>query len=216
MEYRRTLFDRLGPGAADHFNAMRGAIIAGALGAFGGSMYASQRGWHPLLGMLVGGIAAGGAAWLGIMGVSKAAGGALGVFIQSDGTYEEIFSYEDSLLARGNHAAAISSFEKHVAAGTGGATALLRTADLQAQHGNPKRAVELYRIAQKSGKAAPAQHMYATNRLIDIYTGPLPNTDAAVSELRRLIAKHPSSDAAKHARSALVRLKRQLRSESTD
>ena len=217
MAYRRTLFDRLGPGAADYFNAFRGAFIAGGIfGVYGGARYASEHGQSAVLGGLLGFLGVGLLTWFGIMAISRAAGGSFSAFIQPQGTYEETFSYEESLLARGNHAAAIASFEKHAAAGTGGTTLLLRTADLHAQHGNPKRASELYREVQKLANVAPAQHMYATNRLIDLYTGPLPNAEAAVSELRLLIARHPSSPAAKHARTALVNLKRQLRSESSD
>lgn len=217
MAYRRTLFDRLGPGAADYFNAFRGAFIAGGLfGVYGGARYASEHGHSAVLGGLLGFLGVGLLTWFGILGISRAAGGSFSAFIQPQGTYEETFSYEESLLARGNHAEAIASFERHAAAGTGGATVLLRTADLHTQHGNPRRAVELYRDVQKLTNVAPAQHMYATNRLIDLYTGALPSAEAAVSELRRLIARHPSSDAAKHARTALVNLKRQLRSESSD
>ena len=216
MEYRRTLFDRFGPEAADYYNAMRGAIIAGALTAFAGAMYASRRGWHPLVGALVGLVAGGVGAWLGVIAVSRLAGGSFSAFIQPQGTYEETYSYEDSLLARGHYEGAIAAFEKHIAQGTGGVPVLLRTADLHAKHDNPKRAAELYRMAQQTPKIAAESHMYATNRLIDLYMGPLYNADAAVSELRRLIATHPSSDAAKHARAALVSLKRQLRSESAE
>ncbi|MCR4340731.1 MAG: hypothetical protein NUW01_12690, partial [Gemmatimonadaceae bacterium] len=132
------------------------------------------------------------------------------------GTYEETLSYEESLLASGQYAEAIAAFERHAAAGTGGATVVIRAADLHTKHGDLERAAELFRQAQRRPNLPAENHMYVTNRLIDLYTGPLPNPDAAVSELRRLIATHPSSDAAKHARTALVNLKRQLRSEATD
>ena len=216
MGYRRTLFDRYGAEAADYYNAMRGAIIAGALAAFGGAMYASGRGWHPVLGGLAGLVAGGVGAWLGIIALSRLAGKSFSAFIQPQGTYEETFSYEDSLLARGDYAEAIASFERHAAAGTGGATVLVRAADLHAKHGDPKRAAELFREAQRRPGLPAETHMYVTNRLIDLYTGPLSNPDGAVSELRRLIATHPSSDAARHARTALVNLKRRLRTESTE
>ncbi len=217
MAYRRTLFDRLGPEAADFYNALRGGVITGALGAVGGSMYAAQHGTNRLVGGLVAGLGAAVVSWLAIIGISRLAGGVLGTFIQSGGTYEQKFSYEDSLLARGHYAEAIASFERHAAEGTGGATVMLRAADLRAKHGgNPKRASELYRDVQRLPGVSTADHVYATNRLIDLYMGPLPNADAAVSELRRLIATYPSSDAAKHARIALVNLKRQMRAKSPD
>ncbi|MDQ3516545.1 MAG: hypothetical protein M3403_07220 [Gemmatimonadota bacterium] len=51
MAYRRTLFDRLGPGAADYFNAFRGAFIAaGLFGVYGGARYAVEHDFNPVLG----------------------------------------------------------------------------------------------------------------------------------------------------------------------
>lgn len=217
MKYRRTLFDRFGPEAADYVNAFRGAFIAGGLfGMYGGARYAAEHGFNPILGGFLGAIGVGAVSWFGIILVSRAAGGSFSAFIQPQGTYQETFSYEDSLLARGNHAAAIAAFEQHVAQGTGGVPLLIRTADLHAKHDNPKRAAELYREAQHKPNISAESHTYATNRLIDLYMGPLSRPEAAVSELRRLIATHPSSDAARHARTALVNLKRRLRSESVD
>lgn len=217
MAYRRTLFDRFGPEAADYLGAFRGAfLVAGLFGGYGGSRYALEHDFNPILGGLIGFLGVGILAWFAIMALSRGAGSGFSAFIQPQGTYEETFSYEDSLLARGNHAEAIAAFERHVAEGTGGIRVMIRTADLHVQHGDCKRAVELYRDAQRRPNVSPESHMYVTNRLVDLYTGPLANADAAISELRRLIAAHPSSDAAKHARTALVNLKRQLRSESVD
>lgn len=217
MKYRRTLFDRFGPEAADYFNAYRGAFIAaGLFGVYGGARYAMEHGFNPFLGGLLGFVVVFLLSFFGTLGVSRLAGASFSAFIQPQGTYEETFSYEDSLLARGNYAEAIAAFERHAAEGRGGATVVIRAADLHVKHGDPKRAAELFREAQRRPGLAAESHMYVTNRLIDLYTGPLANADAAVSELRRLIATHPSSDAAKHARTALVNLKRQLRSESAD
>jgi hypothetical protein len=217
MKYRRTLFDRFGPEAGDYLQAFRGAFIAASLlGGYGGARYASENDFNPIVGGLLGFVFVFVLAWLAIIGVSRLAGGSLSAFIQPQGTYEETFSYEDSLLARGNYAAAIAAFERHAAAGTGGATVIIRAADLHTKHGDLQRAAALFRQAQQRPDLPAESHMYVTNRLIDLYMGPLANPDAAVSELRRLIATHPSSDAAKHARAALVSLKRQLRADATD
>ena len=217
MAYRRTLFDRLGPEAADYLGAFRGAFVAaGLFGGFGGARYASEHGFNPVLGGIIGFLGVGILAWFAIMAISRAAGGGFSAFIQPQGTYEERFSYEDSLIARGNYAEAIAAFERHVETGTGGAPVITRTADLHVKHGDLKRAAELYRLVQQQPNVPAESHMYATNRLIDLYTGPIANPDAAISELRRLIATHPSSDAATHARTALVNLKRQMRHESAD
>lgn len=217
MKYRRTLFDRFGPEAADYVNAFRGAFIAaGLFGAYGGARYAIEHDFNPFIGGAVGFAGVFVLSWLAIIGVSRIAGGSFSAFIQPQGTYDETYSYEESLVARGNYAEAIAAYERHAAAGTGGAVVVIRAADLHTKHGDPRRAAELFRAAQRRPGLPAESHMYVTNRLIDLYTGPLANADAAVSELRRLIAAHPSSDAAKHARTALVNLKRQLRSESGD
>ncbi|MEX0908483.1 MAG: hypothetical protein WDZ58_01860 [Gemmatimonadaceae bacterium] len=217
MKYRRTLFDRFGPEAADYLYAFRGAFIAaGLFGVYGGARYAGEHDLNPILGGLLGFVGVFLLSWFAIIGVSRLAGGSFSAFIQPQGTYEETFSYEESLLARGNYAEAIRAYEQHAAAGTGGATVVIRAADLHTKHGDPKRAAELFRQAQRRPGLPAESHMYVTNRLIDLYMGPLSNLDSAVSELRRLIATHPSSDAAKHARSALVSLKRQLRAKETN
>jgi len=217
MAYRTTFWDRIGVDSPEYSSAFTGALIAGGLTGFAGFFYGPQQGWNPFLSALLAFVFAGAAAWLAIMGVIRLATGSLNRFVKGSGTYEQTFSYEESLLARGNYAEAISAYERHAAEGTGGATVMVRAADLHIQHGNnPKRASELYRAAQAVPGVSAGNHLYATNRLIDLYTGPLANPDAAVSELRRVIAMYPSSPAAKHARIALVRLKRQLRSESPD
>jgi len=217
MAYRTSRLDRMGVESPEYSSAFVGALIAGALTAFAGFFYAPARSWNPFLAAFLGFTGGGVAGWLAIMGAMRLATGSLNRFTSGAGTYEQTFSYEESLLARGNYAEAISAYERHAAEGTGGATVMVRAADLHIQHGNnPKRASELYRAAQTVPGVSAGDHLYATNRLIDLYTGPLANPDAAVSELRRVIAMYPSSPAAKHARTALVNLKRQLRSESSD
>lgn len=217
MEYRRTLFDRFGPEAADYVNAFRGAFIAaGLFGVYGGARYASEHAFNPVLGGLLGFVGVFAISWFAIIGVSRLAGGSFSAFIQPQGTYDETFSYEESLLARGHCAEAMAAYERHAAAGTGGAAVVIRAAELHTRHGDPARAAELFRQAQRRPDLPAESHMYVTNRLIDLYTGPLSNPDAAISELRRLIAIHPSSEAARHARTALVELKRRLRAEAPD
>jgi len=46
-----------------------------------------------------------------------------------------------------------------------------------------------------------------TNRLADLYNGPLKQPGKALVELRRLIDRAPGTPAADHARVALARLK---------
>src|SRR5688500_1557213 len=148
MKYRRTLFDRFGPEAGDYLQAFRGAFIAaGLFGAYGGGRYASEHDFNPILGGLLGFVGVFILTWLAIIGVSRLAGGSFSAFIQPQGTYEETCSYEDSLLARGNYAEAIAAFERHVAAGTGGAPVIIRIADLPEKPGDNGRRPWLSRRA---------------------------------------------------------------------
>jgi len=60
------------------------------------------------------------------------------------------------------------------------------------------------------------QDIYATNRLVDLLTGPLRDPGRAAVELRRLIERHPESTAATHARAALARIKQRIAESQLD
>ena len=47
----------------------------------------------------------------------------------------------------------------------------------------------------------------ATNKLVDLYLGPLKDPGRALVELRRLADRYPGSTAAKHAKMAIANLK---------
>jgi hypothetical protein len=49
--------------------------------------------------------------------------------------------------------------------------------------------------------------LYASQRLIDLYRGPLADEGRALVELRRLAETFPNSPAAAHAREAIRRIK---------
>ena len=93
----------------------------------------------------------------------------------------------------------------------GDARVRLAAADLYMTHGaNPKRAAELYREVQRMPTASSGQDVYASNRLADLYLGPLREPRRALVEFRRLIERYPGSRAADHARLALGTLKGDL------
>jgi hypothetical protein len=49
--------------------------------------------------------------------------------------------------------------------------------------------------------------IYVSNKLADLYLGPLKAPGKALVEFRRLIERYPGSSAARHAKSALAHLK---------
>ena len=98
------------------------------------------------------------------------------------------YSMEQALVERGDLEAALSLYEARFAASPDDTEAMLRAADLYARSaGNPQRAVELFNALRRVDGVTPQQDLYATNRLIDLYTGPLATPARALAELRRLI-----------------------------
>lgn len=70
---------------------------------------------------------------------------------------------------------------------------------------------DIIRWAEREGGATRA-----TNRLVDLLTGPLRDPGRAAVELRRLIDRHPTSTAAAHAREALAKIKQTLAERAAD
>jgi hypothetical protein len=69
------------------------------------------------------------------------------------------------------------------------------------------RAAELFHEIQVVPDVPPGDDVYASQRLSDLYAGPLGKPGRAMVELRRLIDRYPASRAAASARSALAQLK---------
>jgi hypothetical protein len=114
------------------------------------------------------------------------------------------FSGEKSLVARGRVDAALAMVEARLYAAPDDAEACVFAADLHAREARqPLRAEGLFRRARESRRATAAQDLYATQRLIDLYLGPLDDEARAAEELRRLMEKHPATSAARHAATAL-------------
>jgi hypothetical protein len=131
--------------------------------------------------------------------------------------YEEQFSYQESLAARGDVAGALASYEAVIAAVPTAVAPRLRAADLYAGRGNdPHRAAVLYREIRDNAGVSPRDGLYASSRLVDLYDGPLSEPGRALVELRRIIERFPSSAVAKGARDALPRLKARLAAEQGD
>ena len=207
-EYKPTLFDRHGPAALDRVRALSfGAMVFGLSFA----VLALQTGfsvWTFVCPPVAAVVTAGMAFLLG-----KVAGdGWHKVAISGASTpYEEQFSYQQSLVMQGKVDEALASFEEMIAATPDAIEPRIRAAELYSQNREgARRAAELLRQAQRIPSIAPGRDIYATNRLVDLLTGPLRNPGRAVVELRKLIDRYPSSTAAAHARDALARIKREL------
>jgi hypothetical protein len=84
----------------------------------------------------------------------------------------------------------------------------VRAAELYVRHGRDlRRAEALYKELRRLPQATPRHDVFASNRLIDLYLGALPDPGRALVELRRLIERYPGTEPAQRAREALARMK---------
>lgn len=171
--------------------------------------------------------------WAG-MNAASAAGRLFGRFLFPSGDsvpYEHQYSREEAMAARGDVTGAIEALEGAIA-GTPleaqtGINVRIRAAELymdraaaaksrEAAGEDHRRAVELFREIQRFAGTSASQDIYVSNRLIDLLLGPLRQPSRALVELGRIVARYPTSSAAQHARTAIVKLKEEQRRETAE
>lgn len=216
-DYSRSLFDRMGGEAADVFNALNWSIVPTVAGIGIGVTWVAKRGLPPshrlaiaylVIGGVLGAIIFGGTSLLFIWKFSRAAGDGLGMFIQPKGDYERDYSREDSLVARGDIAGAISSFASTAEAEPDNLEVRLRAAELHRRSSSFEQASALYREVQSKAQR-PQDDIHASMRLIDLYMIWPGYEGRSMRELKRLIDKYPGSDVEKRSKAALANLKRE-------
>lgn len=128
--------------------------------------------------------------------------------------YQDQFSEEQALVMRRDYATALALFEHRMKLDPVDPRVRMAAADLYATHGeNPRRAAELYRDVQRLPELGSGHDVYVSNKLADLYLGPLKEPRRALVEFRRLIERYPGSAAANNARLALANLKADLMAE---
>lgn len=203
--YKPTLFDRHGPDATNLIKAFGWGLMVFGLTA---GVIISQRGLSitTLVIAVVAGAAAGGSGYA----IGSGAGWWWRRFAV-DGTstpYVEDYSYQQALVMKGRLADALDSFEAIIAERPDAVRARMRAAELYAREARrPERAAELFREARGVPSITVGDDIYVTNRLVDLYTGPLATPGRAMVELRRLIDRYPGSPAAVNARAVLASMK---------
>ena len=203
--YKRTFFDRHGPDGALQIKAVGYAVMVFGL-TFG---VASARG-APLILTLIIALPLSLLSYFGATRIARAAGDAMTYFTAggSSTPYEEQFSQEQALVMQRDYAGALALYEQRIAAAPGDPRVRIAAADLYMTHGaNPKRAAELFREVQRAPALTAGNYVYVSNKLADLYLGPLQEPRRALVEFRRLIERYPGTTTAKHARMALANLK---------
>jgi hypothetical protein len=121
------------------------------------------------------------------------------------------YSLVKSLLVRGKVAEALTELEVRMNLHPQDPALCLYAADVHSREGrNPTGAAWLYQRVREMKGASREQDYAATNRLIDLYMGPLDDPTRAAAELERMKTRHPNTTAAAHADKTL----RQLRAEA--
>jgi tetratricopeptide (TPR) repeat protein len=204
-EYKPTFFDRHGPDAA---NIMMGAVWGGVVFILSFFAIILRLGPSPMgfaAAIIGGGLAGSGGLWFG-----SAAGAIMRRFTAGGDTtpYIEQYSYQQALVMKGQIDEALESFEAVIAEKPDAPDPRVKAAELYVkERQNHKRAAELFREVQRIATTPAGQYIYVTNRLVDLYTGPLGEPGKALVELRKLIDRYPGSPAALQAKDALAELK---------
>lgn len=212
--YKVTFLDRHGPAGLHMLTALKygvvvfmfGLLLAGVLGF----KMLHLDGLALIAFTLVGALTLSGASMFVGLRMGTIAGNASEhVYMGGSSTpYEEAFSLEDALVMQRDFAGALHLFEQRILATPGNVRVLVAAADLYRTHGeNPRRAAELYREVQRLPDVAGGQDIYVSNKLADLYLGPLEEPGRALVEFRRLIHRYPGSPTEKYARIALGNLK---------
>ncbi|MEA3247791.1 MAG: hypothetical protein U9Q74_16700 [Gemmatimonadota bacterium] len=171
---------------------------------------------HPAILILVAvglGSAAGFALGRAVLGASGAA--AQQVYMPGNGgTYVVQHSHIDALEAQGNYAGAADAWEKVAIAEPHNPWPLIRAGELYLRTlKDPSMALERFVGARAVPGINAEVEMYASQKIIDLYLGPLGQDGRALVELRRFIERHAGTREAAHAREALARLKAERRAE---
>jgi hypothetical protein len=124
------------------------------------------------------------------------------------GTYTQTHSNIDAMEAKGDYRGAVTAWEAVSVSEPGNPWPLIRAGELYLRElGEPGMALDRFRLASDVSGITPEQHRYASQKVIDLYLGPLENEGRAMVEMRRLIDTHPGTREAEGARAALQRLK---------
>jgi hypothetical protein len=124
------------------------------------------------------------------------------------GTYAFTHSHIDTMEAKGDHAGAARAWDTVAVEHPGDPWPLIRAGEIYMRSlGAPEQALDRFIRARDVSGITPEQQRYASQKVIDVYLGPLHAEGRAMVELRRLIEQHPGTPEANGARLALARLK---------
>ena len=150
--------------------------------------------------------------WLGVLWFPHASSeGFLGFLWPNRGeaVRQASYSHIEAMAAAGDVARALGEYERVIAAEPSAIVPRAQAAELYAKGSDYARAAALFAAIRKIPGCSPQNDLYATQRLIDLYDGPLDQPAKSLTELRRIVDRHAESREAAFAKAALVRRKRE-------
>lgn len=118
------------------------------------------------------------------------------------------YSHIEAIAASGDIVHALGAYERVIAAEPAAIVPRAQAAELYARGTSHARAAALFSEIRRIPGCSPQNDLYATQRLIDLYDGPLGVPAKSLTELRRIIERHCESREAAFARTALAKRKR--------
>ena len=129
--------------------------------------------------------------------------------------YAKTYSSEQALAARGDHPGALEAYDAAMRLHPTDPEPRFQAAELLFRSPTPERAAALFVEARRLSADNRARELYATQRLIDLYLGPLGDEPRALVELRRLSDRFPGTQEAAAAMEFLARLKQERRESNS-
>jgi hypothetical protein len=186
-----------------------GLFVIGVVLSFACATLAGVKGPAIYLFALAGGLAIGAfATWFPAWFAGNSSRGFMAFLAPNQGTasFEATYSHIQAIAARGDIAGALKEYEAIISAEPNAVEARIQAAELYATtRTDVARAAMLYSQVRRIERVAPARDLYASQRLIDLYDGPLRQPARSLTELRRIIERHQGSREADYARATLAR-----------
>jgi hypothetical protein len=122
--------------------------------------------------------------------------------------YSTQYSHIDTIEARGDTHGAIAAWEAAVVAEPLNPWPLIRSGELYMRVlKEPAIALDRFKAARNVQTIAIEHHLYVTQKIVDLYLGPLNEKGRALVELRRMVETFPDRRESQFAREAIARLK---------
>ena len=125
--------------------------------------------------------------------------------------YEKTYSAEQAMAVRGDIDGALKGYRIAMRQNPGDPEPRFRVAELLFRGDYPEKAIAFFKEGRELAGDNRNRELYATQRLIDLYLGPLGDDVRALVELRRLVERFPGTKEAAAARNVLARMKATVR-----